>query len=364
MEQIISKTGPRKVWDGVPGFRSFDEPVSVREALEAIQGDFLVEKQSLMRMPDRVMSSLLTYGHVPSDVTLSDLSRMVVKSHQATVNMRDDETLGVVGKDYGVVQNAQAFEFIDFLCNTDVEGGKPIIEACGQINNGATIYFSAKMPTNFKINGDSGIEDYVLFHTSHDATCAVTVALTPIRMICQNCLSGALKSRNKMTVRHSKNVMDRIDLTRSSNRDIVLQLLGLRERYTKEFVQSLDYLRMQRVSHEDVLEFATRVILDEARQVEQARQNRWNVQTVDTIAEQTKRRIWDLENSIESGVGQGENRGTKLWLYNGLTTYYANDVFWGTSKDLPEVRATRKFKSIVRGAANDKVQKGFELLMG
>ena len=341
----------------MPGFRSFDEPVSVREALEAIQGDFLVEKQSLMRMPDRVMSSLLTYGHVPSDVTLSDLSRMVVKSHQATVNMRDDETLGVVGKDYGVVQNAQAFEFIDFLCNTDVEGGKPIIEACGQINHGATVYFSAKMPTNFKINGDSGIEDYVLFHTSHDATCAVTVALTPIRMICQNCLSGALHSRNKMTVRHSKNVMDRIDLTRSSNRDIVLQLLGLREKYTKEFVQSLDYLRMQRVSHEDVLEFATRVILDEARQ------NRWNVQTVDTIAEQTKRRIWDLQNSIESGVGQGENRGTKLWLYNGLTTYYANDVFWGTSKDLPEVRATRKFKSIVRGAANDKVQKGFELLM-
>lgn len=363
MEKIASPTEPRKAWDGVPGFQSFQHPVTVKEALEAIQGDFLVEKQSLMRMPDRVMSSLLSYGKLPPDVTLSDLSRMVVKSHQATVNTRDDETLGVVGKDYGIVQNSQAFEFIDFLCNTDVNGGRPIIEACGQVNNGATIYFSAKMPNNYRIGGDSGIDEYVMFHTSHDTSCAVTVVITPVRLVCQNCLNAALKSHNKITFRHSKNVADRIDLTRADNQDLVKQVLGLHTRYSQEFVDSMDYLRLQRVSHEEVSEFAAKVILDEARQINEARRNNWNIQTVDSIAEVTKKRIWALQDSIESGVGQGENRGTKLWLYNGLTTYYANDVFFGTTKDTPEVRATRRFNSIIRGAANDRVQKGFALLM-
>ena len=43
-KEIISHTEPKKAWDGVPGFTTFDEPVTVREALETIQGDFLVEK--------------------------------------------------------------------------------------------------------------------------------------------------------------------------------------------------------------------------------------------------------------------------------------------------------------------------------
>ena len=43
-KEIISPTEPRKAWDGVPGFTTIDEPVTVREALETIQGDFLVEK--------------------------------------------------------------------------------------------------------------------------------------------------------------------------------------------------------------------------------------------------------------------------------------------------------------------------------
>ena len=362
-KEIISPTEPRKAWEGVPGFTTFDEPVTVRKALETIQGDFLVEKQPLMRMPDHVLGSLLTTGRLPKDITLSALSRMVVKSHQATVNTRDDETLGVVGKDYGIVQNHQAFEFIDYLCNTDVNGGHPIIEACGQINHGSTVYFSARMPVNFRIGGDSGIDEYVLFHTSHDCSCAVTVVITPIRLVCQNCLNASLQSRNKITFRHSKNVMERIDLTREDNQAMVKQVLGLHTKYSKEFVDSLDYLRLQRVSHADVAEFATKVILDEARQIEQARLNNWNIQSVDSVAEITKKRIGELLNSIESGVGQNENRGTKLWLYNGLTTHYANDVFFGTTKDTPEVRATRRFRSIIGGAANDRVQKGFALLM-
>ena len=363
MEKIISPTEPRKAWEGVPGFKSFDTPVTVREALEAVQGDFLVEKQPIMRMPERVLGSLLTYGRVPSDITLSALSRMVVQSHQATVNTRDDETLGVVGKDYGIVQNIQAFEFIDFLCNTDVNGGRPIIDACGQINHGATIYFSAKMPNNYRVGGDSGIDEYVMFHTSHDTSSAVTVVITPIRLICQNCLNAALRSHNKMTFRHSKNVMEKIDLTRTDNQDIVKRIMGLHTKYSKEFVDSLDYLRLQRVTHEDVAEFAVNVILDEARQIEQARLNKWNIQSVDSIAEVTKKRIWELQNSIESGVGQNENRGTKLWLYNGLTTHYANSVYFGSSKDTPEVRATRRFRSIISGSASERVQKGFALLM-
>ena len=96
--------------------------------------------------------------------------------------------------------------------------------------------------------------------------------------------------------------MERIDLTREDNQAMVKQVLGLHIKYSKEFVDSLDYLRLQRVSHADVAEFATKVILDEARQIEQARLNNWNIQSVDSVAEITKKRIGELLNSIESGV--------------------------------------------------------------
>ena len=42
--EIISPTEPIKACYRVLGFTTFDKPVTVREALETIQGDFLVEK--------------------------------------------------------------------------------------------------------------------------------------------------------------------------------------------------------------------------------------------------------------------------------------------------------------------------------
>ena len=49
-KEIISPTEPRKAWDGVPGFTTFDEPVIVRSTglhfeVESIRSSFFSRTQ-------------------------------------------------------------------------------------------------------------------------------------------------------------------------------------------------------------------------------------------------------------------------------------------------------------------------------
>lgn len=140
-KEIITPTEPRKVWAGVPGFKSFDRPVTVREALEEIRGNFEVEKQPLMKMPERVMTSILNTGRVPSDITLSMLSRMVIKTHRATVNTRDDETLGVVGEDYGIVQNTKPLNLSSTYATQMLTGANPSLKRVVKSTTGRKFTF-------------------------------------------------------------------------------------------------------------------------------------------------------------------------------------------------------------------------------
>jgi hypothetical protein len=60
-------------------------------------------------------------------------------------------------------------------------------------------------------------------------------------------------------------------------------------------------------------------------------------------------------DSIESGIGQETNRGTGLWLYNGMTTWVGNSR---TYKD-----QVYKLDSISDGDSYKKVQKMHDLVL-
>ena len=77
---------------------------------------------------------------------------------------------------------------------------------------------------------------------------------------------------------------------------------------------------------------------------------------IDEISTRTKNQIISLRDAIESGVGQSQFRGTKLWLYNGLTSYMNNDRTYKSSED--------KMDSILLGGdSQKKVQVGYDYLM-
>ena len=104
--------------------------------------------------------------------------------------------LGVVSDSYGIVQNSDAFKFLDTLLTgklTDSEH-TPIIETAGVLGNGERVFITAKFPEQIILDNktDDRVDMYVVFTTSHDGTGAVNCMVTPTRVVCNNTLNYAL----------------------------------------------------------------------------------------------------------------------------------------------------------------------------
>ena len=112
-----------------------------------------------------------------------------------TINYKDDDNsiLGVVGKNYKVVQNDEAFAFTYELVGKD---DIPVsYETAGMLFGGKMVWMLAKMPST-TIVGDE-FERYFLFSNSHDGTSAVRCCLTNIRVVCKNTLNLALRNAKR-----------------------------------------------------------------------------------------------------------------------------------------------------------------------
>lgn len=125
-------------------------------------------------------------------------------------NMRTDsqELLGIVGKDYHIVQNKDAFTFFD-----SIVGGHGILyETAGALGKGERIFITAKLPDYIRVGKDDLIEKYLFLTTSHDGSGSITAAFTPIRIVCANTLNAALKNQtNTVRIRHTSNASARLE---------------------------------------------------------------------------------------------------------------------------------------------------------
>ena len=120
-----------------------------------------------------------------------------VDGYFANVRSSDMKSLGIVGSRYKIVQNTDAFKFTDALLGEGVQ-----YETAGSLNDGRTIWMLAKLPDKYTILGDK-VDPYIVFTNTHDGTGAVKVAMTPVRVVCQNTLNMALsKATRKWSARH------------------------------------------------------------------------------------------------------------------------------------------------------------------
>src|SRR5690606_14134757 len=120
-----------------------------------------------------------------------------------------DEVLGVVGNDYKIVQNTEAFTFFDAI----VGGGDGILyETAGALGNaGQRIFITAKLPDYIRVGREDLIEQYLFLTTSHDGYGSITAAFTPVRVVCNNTLNAALRSTtNCVKIRHTLGAAERL----------------------------------------------------------------------------------------------------------------------------------------------------------
>lgn len=179
-----------------------DQPKSAAEAIALAGLDWTVEK-----------------ADISADI---NGQQVAINGKKALVRSDTGEVLSVMSDTYEVVQNTQAFGFVD-----DILGGPDLrFTTGGSLNGGKRIWLGAEMDRDIFIGGDPDekIQPYIMFANSHDGTLAVSAWITPIRLACWNALTYSMKSaKRSWKARHTKNVTGKFMDAR--------QMLGIASRY-------------------------------------------------------------------------------------------------------------------------------------
>ena len=266
------------------------------------------------------IAEAMARGDVPADLILDAL----IEGKKATMRTDKNTALGIVSDSYGIVQNLDAFTFIDTLCTGGLTDHKPVIECAGVLGHGERVFITAKFPDDIILDnkGDDRVEMYMIFTTSHDGTGSVKCICSPTRVVCANTLRMAINHNfGDLSLRHSSNVMQRLDLHSKENTEFAFKALNLVSVYKKSLEARFEHLRNIKVSESDLDRILASITLSEA---DMKLFQETNIENPD-IAARTRNIFYGMKKAVESGVGQdfGE-RGTGLWLVNGITTYYQN----------------------------------------
>lgn len=182
---------------------------------------------------DAIQLAGLDWDVIPHVLTTD--TGIPVPGYFANVRDSDNSVLGVVGKQYTIVQNRDAFAFSDSLLGEGVT-----YETAGSLANGKRIWLLARLPEVYKILGDE-VVPYLVLTNTHDGTGSIKVAMTPTRVVCQNTLNAALSSAKRTwSAVHKRSVNSKIDEAR--------QTLGFARAYMEALSKEMEKLAMIKIS--------------------------------------------------------------------------------------------------------------------
>ncbi len=165
------------------------------------------------------------------------------------VNARDSDrkVLGVVSDRYKIIQNREAFSFTDTLLGSGVR-----YETAGSLQEGKRVWLLARLPREYIIAGER-ISPYLVFSNSHDGSGAVRVALTPIRVVCNNTLNLALDTaRRSWSMIHTGNISGKMQEAKDT--------LFMAETYMDSLGEAFERLRRQKVTESQLKEYVEQLL--------------------------------------------------------------------------------------------------------
>jgi phage/plasmid-like protein (TIGR03299 family) len=168
--------------------------------------------------------------------------REKIEGFKANVRDTDRRVLGVVSDRYKVVQNVEAFSFTDELLGNGVR-----YETAGSLSEGRRVWLLARLPREYIIAGER-ISPYLVFSNTHDGSGSVKVAITPVRVVCNNTLNLALNTAQRsFSMIHTGNIADKIQEARDT--------LFMAESYMDQLGAEFEQLRKQKITEEQVKEY-------------------------------------------------------------------------------------------------------------
>lgn len=166
----------------------------------------------------------------------------IVPGWKANIRDCDRKVLGMVTDRYKIVQNEEAFAFTDQLLGEGVR-----FETAGSLQEGRRVWMLARLPREYVITGER-ISPYLVFTNCHDGSGAVRVAVTPIRVCCQNTLNLALKTASRSwSMIHTGNIENKLEEARDT--------LFRAEDYMDELGKEFEQLRKIQLPDQKVQEY-------------------------------------------------------------------------------------------------------------
>lgn len=326
----------QKAWHGL-GQIITDYPTS-GEAIKYAGLDYTVEKRPLFTVDK---SNLETFKDPDADEYFDEVTAgILVPDFYANVREDTEDVLGVVGRDYQIVQNIEAFSFFD-----SIVGGKDgiLYETAGALGYGERIFITAKLPDYIRVGRNDCIEKYIFLTSSHDGYGSVTAAFTPVRVVCQNTLNAALKNHtNQIKIRHTASASQRLKQAQ--------HLLGLTNLLAGELEQVFNHWSKIRITDQQVKRLV-QMAMAPNKEVLQNLHNGKNDElstvfnnAVDTVS------AYAFTSPTQQDI---VTKGTLYGAYNAVTGYYQNVKKYKDEES--------KFKNILYGTSLQRNQTAFNL---
>jgi len=241
-------------------------------------------------------------------------------------NMRTDKNipLGVVKGRYKIVQNIEAFDFVD-----DIVGNKDIpcrYETAGSLFNGKRIFLLVKLP-NKELLGDD-VENYLFFTNSHDGTSSLMAGITNVRVVCNNTLQMAIKgSKRTWSCRHTMNIVEKKQQAKES--------LGLAVKYMDSMNDMAEKLYQVKINEEIFF----RNLFEKSNMAEKNKEEM--IERIHIIYNEKddlqnfKGTGWGMYNAIADYISNTTPlRMTKTYNENKLVGFFDGNKLLETSQDL------------------------------
>lgn len=266
---------------------------------------------------------------------------IMLPDHYATLRADTNEAFGVVGRDYQIVQNAEAFAFFDAI----VGGDGIFYETAGALGRGERVFITAKLPDYIRVgNGDDVTEKYIFLTTSHDGSGSITAAFTPIRIVCQNTLNASLRNMsNVIRIRHTAGAKQRLEEAH--------KVMGLANQLSNQLEGVFNQWTKVRMTDPEVKKLIQMALSPNKETLEAIKKGE-----EDELSTVFKNTVEDaFAYAMMADTQQMETtKGTVFGAYNAVTGYYQN------VKNYKDDEA--KLQSIIMGGtAQLKAQKAFEL---
>ncbi|MBS1519865.1 MAG: DUF945 domain-containing protein [Bacteroidetes bacterium] len=321
----------QKAWHGLG--QIVDRYPTSSEAIEFAGLDYIVEKRPLFTYDTENYT-----GDPDADIIIPEIA---VPNYFATIRTDTEDVLGVVGNDYEVVQNRDAFTFFDAI----VDGGDGIIyETCGALGKGERIFITAKLPGYIRVGNDDLIEKYIFLTTSHDGFGSIIAAFTPIRVVCNNTLNAALRNmNNSVKIRHTQSAKERLLQAH--------QVMGISNSMTGQLTEIFNRWAQVRITDKEVLKLVQQAMAPSKEVLEKVL-NEENIDEYSRRFLNTVERVCNYAFSNETQQ-MPTTKGTLFGVYNAITGYFQNVMSYKDDE--------AKLKSVLFGNGLNKTQAAFNL---